>query len=75
MQVDDKSSEISNIYFGVPQSSILGPALFNLYVADLSEISSSTSAQYVDDTTIYDSRKNGAIKSFAQNFEKDLNNL
>ena len=54
VQVDDKSSEMSNMYFGVPQGSILGPVLFNLYVADLSEILSSTSAQYADDTTIYD---------------------
>ena len=52
-QVDDTSSEMSNMYFGVPQGSILGPVLFNLYVADLSEILSSTSAQYADDTTIY----------------------
>ena len=57
VQVDDKSSEISNMYFGVQQGSILGPVLFNLYVADLSEILSSTSAQYPDDTTIYDSCK------------------
>ena len=54
VQVDDKSSEMSNMYFRVPQGSILGPVLFNLYVADLSEILSTTSAQYADDTTIYD---------------------
>ena len=75
VQVDDTSSEMSNMYFGVPQGSILGPVLFNLYVADLSEILSSTSAQYADDTTIYDSCKNSEIKSCAQNLEKDLNNL
>ena len=75
MQFDDKSSEMSNTYFGVPQGSTLDPVMFNLYVADLSEFFSSTSTQYADDTTIYDSCKNGAIKSCAQNFEKDLNNL
>ena len=75
VQVDDKSSEMSNIYFGVPQGSMLGPVLFNLYVADLSEILSSTSAQYADGTTIYDSCKNSEIKSCVQNLKKDLNNL
>ena len=75
VQVNDKSSETSNMYFGVPQGSILGPVLFNLYVADLSETLSSTSAQYADDTAIYDSCKNDAIKSCARNLEKDLNNL
>ena len=54
---------------------ILGLVLFNLHVADLSEILASTSAQYADETTIYDSCKNGAIKLCAQSLEKDLNNL
>ena len=40
-----------DMYFGVPQGSILGP------VADL-EILSSTSVQYADYTMIYDSCKN-----------------
>ena len=35
----------------------------------------STPAQHADDTTMHDSRKNGEIKSCAQNLEKDLNNL
>ena len=75
VQVDDKSSEMTNMYFGVPQDSILGPVFFNSYVVDLSEILSGTSAQYADDTTICDSCKNSEIKSCAQNLEKDLNNL
>ena len=75
VQVDDKSSEMSNMYFGVPQVIVLGPVLFNLYIADLLENLSRTLAQYADDTTIYGSCKNGEIKSCAQSLEKDLNNL
>ena len=55
VQVNDKQSTQLPIYFGVPQGSILGPVLFNIYVAKLSTCIDSNSTQHADDTNIYKS--------------------
>ena len=41
------------MFFGVPQGSILGPVLFNLYVAELVYCTYSKTIQYADGTTLY----------------------
>ena len=35
VQIDDRQSDMATVEFGVLQGSILGPVIFNLYVADL----------------------------------------
>ena len=50
--------------FGIPQGSILGPMIFNLYVADLEDNINHRAFcfQCADDTTIYKHCKFSAIK-------------
>ena len=64
VQVDDRSSEHVGITFGVPQGSILGPVLFNLYVNDLPDVLPEEIAchQYADDTTLYRHCKSSALQ-------------
>ena len=55
VQIDDKPSSHKSAQFGIPQGSILGPLIFNLYVADLNDVTPPTTKcfQYADDTTLY----------------------
>ena len=61
VQIDDRSSEMSPVHFGVPQGSILGPVLFNLFVADLQGTLDCPCYQYADDTTFYLHSKKSAL--------------
>ena len=55
VQIDDRKSSYQSSQYGVPQGSILGPMIFNLYVSDLHEVipSSMECVQYADDTSLY----------------------
>ena len=74
VQIDDRTSESVNVRFGVPQGSILGPMLFNLYVSDLQDHlpSSIGSFQYADDTTIYSSCPAPELQRCAQELNYTL---
>lgn len=53
MEVDGARSESVTLKYGVPQGSILGPLLFNLYTADLPGLASFGSIHlYADDTQL-----------------------
>ena len=51
---NNKNSEFTEIRTGVPQGSILGPLLFNIYINDSFKVSNKLNfIMYTDDTTIY----------------------
>ena len=53
MVPDGKSSQEYPVNVGVPQSSILGPTFFLLYINDLPDDVTCDIAIYGDDTTLY----------------------
>ena len=74
VQIDDSTSDVR---FGVPQGSILGPMLFKVYVSDLQDHLpfSIGSFQYADDTTIYSSCPAPELQRCAQELNSSRNTV
>ena len=54
MEIGGQRSTETEVAFGVPQGSLLGPRLFSVYVNDLPEVPSCGNLEmFADDTTFY----------------------
>ena len=75
VQVNDKSSQRKLVEFGVPQGSVLGPILFNLYVSDLQNLIETNICQYADDTTCYENFRPSQLNQNTSKLEKVMHDM
>lgn len=73
VRLNQNISTQRTIRAGVPQGSILGPLLFNIYISDIPQLKKCILAQYADDTITYTHHRNPDI--IASNLHKDMDTL
>ena len=75
VQINDKESDKLTVLNGVPQGSILGPVLFNIYVHDMSMNTNAKCIQYADDTSLYRHTKPRKLAECVGKVNDDIKNL
>ncbi|KAL4098842.1 hypothetical protein QTP88_023362 [Uroleucon formosanum] len=73
IRIGTQLSQPQKIQAGVPQGSVLGPTLFNIYCHDIPTPPNSQLAMFADDTTII--TQNNSIQSSIQNLQTALNTV
>ena len=66
-KLNNSFSDFIDLLLGVPQSSILGPTLFNIYICDVFFFVEEDVTSYGDDTTSYSNGKN--VVTVSENIE------
>lgn len=72
VKIEDDTSTPKTIAAGVPQGSILGPTLYNLFTQDIPRPTKAEIGLYADDTAIYYAHRN--LTTLHKTLQKDLEN-
>ena len=73
VQINENMSPMLTVTNGVPQGSILGPILFNIYVHDMSKQTDAECVQYADDTNVYRHCKPQMLQNCCNQMNNDTN--